>query len=138
MRWLTVKIIFTRRRFLRLTGRLLYLSQIASLQQLVRGARFISLLPNKFRELKPRILSVNRHFSDTLIREVATPTQRGNRVGLLTGCVQDLIYSNVHRDTGVDVLLVHDYDVAPLRRQFCCGSLHAHNGELELTREMAR
>jgi len=56
---------------------------------------------------------------------------------LLTGCVQDLVYSELNRDTA-DVLLAHDCAVITPRLQFCCGPLHAHNGELELAREMAR
>jgi glycolate oxidase iron-sulfur subunit len=137
IRWLTVKFIFTRPRLLRLAGRLLYLYQVSGLQTLARGSRLTTLLPESLRELEPLIPSVKRHFSDALIREIETPAQRRYRVGLLTGCVQDLIYSDVNRDT-VDVLLVHDCEVATPRRQFCCGSLHAHNGELELAREMAR
>jgi glycolate oxidase iron-sulfur subunit len=56
---------------------------------------------------------------------------------MLTGCVQDLIYADVNRDT-VDVLLANDCEVVTPRAQFCCGSLHAHNGELELSRDMCR
>jgi glycolate oxidase iron-sulfur subunit len=56
---------------------------------------------------------------------------------MLTGCVQDLAFPDVNRDT-VDVLLVNGCEVVTPRAQYCCGSLHAHNGELELSREMAR
>jgi glycolate oxidase iron-sulfur subunit len=58
-------------------------------------------------------------------------------VGLLTGCVQDLAFPQVNRDT-VDVLLANGCEVVTPRAQFCCGSIHAHNGELELAKEMAR
>ena len=137
IRWLTVKFIFTRPRLLRFVGRLLYLYQASGLQKLARSSNLTSLLPKKLRDLEPLTPSVNRHFSDALIREIETPTGCRYRVGLLTGCVQDLIYSEVNRDTA-DVLLAHDCEVVTPRRQFCCGSLHAHNGELELAREMAR
>ena len=56
---------------------------------------------------------------------------------MLTGCVQDLVLPHVNRDT-VDVLLANGCEVITPRAQHCCGSLHAHNGELELSREMAR
>jgi glycolate oxidase iron-sulfur subunit len=36
------------------------------------------------------------------------------------------------------VLLANGCEVITPRVQSCCGSLHAHNGELELSREMAR
>ena len=137
IRWLTVKFIFTRPRLLRFVGRLLYFYQALGLQTLVRKLRLTALLPKSLRELEPLTPTARRHFSDALIREIETPPQRRYRVGLLTGCVQDLIYSELNRDTA-DVLLVHACEVVTPRLQHCCGSLHAHNGELELAREMAR
>ncbi len=59
------------------------------------------------------------------------------RVGLLTGCVQDLIYSDVNRDTA-DVLLANGCTVVTPPAQGCCGSLHAHNGEYEMAKGYAR
>jgi glycolate dehydrogenase iron-sulfur subunit len=137
IRRLTVKFIFTHPLLLRLVGRLIYIYQTTGLQRLVRECGLTSLLPRRVRDLEPLMPSVKRHFSDALIQEVESPTQRRYRVGLLTGCVQDLICSDVNRDT-VDVLLVHGCEVITPRRQFCCGSLHAHNGELVLAQEMAR
>jgi len=59
------------------------------------------------------------------------------RVGLLTGCVQDLIYSDANRDTA-DVLLANGCTVITPPSQGCCGSLHAHNGEYEMAKGYAR
>jgi glycolate oxidase iron-sulfur subunit len=70
-------------------------------------------------------------------RETRAQQQRRYRVGLLTGCVQDVAYSNVNRDT-VDVLLANGCEVVTPRSQACCGSLMGHNGELELARKLAR
>jgi glycolate oxidase iron-sulfur subunit len=137
IRWLTVKYIFTRPRLLRCSGRLLFLYQASGLQKFVRWARLTRLLPRRLRELEPLTPTACRRFSDELIREVEVPAQLRYRVGMLTGCVQDLIYSDLNRDT-VEVLLAHDCQVFTPRLQSCCGSLHAHNGELELAREMAR
>jgi glycolate oxidase iron-sulfur subunit len=137
IRWLTVKFIFTSPRVLRLVGRLLYFYQVTGLQKLSRAVRLTALLPRSLRELEPLMPTVRRHFSDALIREIETPPQRRYRVGLLTGCVQDLVYSDLNRDTA-DVLLAHDCEVFTPRLQSCCGSLHAHNGEVGLAREMAR
>jgi glycolate oxidase iron-sulfur subunit len=137
IRWFTVKFLFTRPVLLRGVGRLLYLYQASGMQALVRTLRLTALLPASVRELEPLTPTVRRRFSDGLIREVESPVQERYRVGLLTGCVQDLIYPEINRDTA-DVLLAHDCKVFTPRRQHCCGSLHAHNGELELAREMAR
>jgi glycolate oxidase iron-sulfur subunit len=65
------------------------------------------------------------------------PSARNYRVGLLTGCVQDLIYSNVNKDTA-DVLRANNCTVITPHAQGCCGSLHAHNGEYEMAKSYAR
>ena len=59
------------------------------------------------------------------------------RVLLLTGCVQDLAFSDINRATA-DVLLANNCEVVTPRAQSCCGSLHAHNGELALAATLAR
>ena len=65
------------------------------------------------------------------------PETKTYRVALLTGCVQDLIYSDVNRDTA-DVLLANNCTVVTPPAQGCCGSLHAHNGEYEMAKGYAR
>ena len=65
------------------------------------------------------------------------PSAKTYRVGLLTGCVQDLIYSNVNKDTA-DVLRANNCTVVTPHAQGCCGSLHAHNGEYEMAKDYAR
>jgi glycolate oxidase iron-sulfur subunit len=59
------------------------------------------------------------------------------RVAVLTGCVQDLVFADVNRAT-VDVLLANGCEVHTPPVQPCCGSLHAHNGDMESARELAR
>jgi glycolate oxidase iron-sulfur subunit len=128
---------FTRPQVLRALGRLIWLYQTSGLETLVRILGLTRLLPRRLRALEPLTPRVQRHFSDALIRPVETPANRRYRVGLLTGCVQDLAFSHVNRDTA-DALLANGCEVVTPRAQFCCGSIHAHNGELELAKQMAR
>ena len=58
-------------------------------------------------------------------------------VGLLTGCVQAGLFSRVN-DATVRVLEANGYEVVPVEAQGCCGALHAHAGDLEAARTMAR
>lgn len=58
-------------------------------------------------------------------------------VGLLTGCVQAGLFSRVN-DATVRVLEANGYEVVPVEAQGCCGALHAHAGDLEAARAMAR
>ena len=84
-------------------------------------------------QMRPRIRD---RFSYDLIREVERPPVVRYRVGLLIGCVQDVAYSDVNRDT-VDVLLAAGCEVVTPRNQVCCGSLLAHHGELRLAKRLA-
>jgi len=137
-RWLAVKTIFMRPRLLRLIGRGLWCYQATGSDRLVRKLKLTSLLPKRLRELEPTTPRVRAKFSHQLIAERERPAgEPRHRVGLLTGCVQDLALSHVNRDTA-DVLLANGCAVSTPKVQSCCGSLHAHNGELELARELAR
>lgn len=138
VREVTLRWMFTRPLVLRAFGRVLYAYQASGLERLVRMLRLPRLLPKQLRELEPLTPRIQRRFSDELIRWRERPASPARaRVGMLTGCVQDLAFPDVNRDT-VDVLLANGCEVVTPRAQFCCGSLHAHNGELELSREMAR
>jgi glycolate oxidase iron-sulfur subunit len=65
-----------------------------------------------------------------------TPGRRG-RVGVLVGCVQDGLYDHVNRST-VRTLRANGYDVVEVPLQDCCGALHAHGGDLDRARSLAR
>src|SRR5882724_8528876 len=102
-----------------------------------RSLGLTRLLPQDLRELEPLTPRVQAEFSDDVIGAIESPARPRHRVGMLTGCVQDLVYPHVNRDT-VDVLLANGCEVVTPAAQHCCGSLHAHNGEVELARAMAR
>jgi len=62
---------------------------------------------------------------------------RRGRVALLRGCVMDGLFSATNRAT-TRVLRVNDYAIVSARGQNCCGALHAHAGDLEAARALAR
>ena len=136
-RWLTLRQIFAKPWMLHAVGRMLYFYQASGLCSLVRKSGVLRLIPANLRNLEPSTPIVRRHFSAELIDEVEKPANTGHRVGMLTGCVQDLIFSEVNRDT-VEVLLANGCEVVTPRQQGCCGSLHAHNGDLEQAAVQAR
>ena len=137
VRGFALRFVFVHPRVLRLLGRLLRWYQVSGLEWLARKLRLTALLPRDLRELEPLTPRVQPRFSDALIGPAESPREPRHRVGMLTGCVQDLVYPHVNRDT-VDVLLANHCEVITPAAQHCCGSLHAHNGELAVAREMAR
>ncbi|MGO8675620.1 MAG: (Fe-S)-binding protein [Limisphaerales bacterium] len=123
---------------LQLLGRVLRLWQELGLQGLLRRSGVLKLLPARLGELEAMTPDIQPQFSAGLIAPV-TPARgsRRYRVAMLTGCAQDLIFSDINRDT-VEVLARNGCEVVTPPDQHCCGSLHAHNGELELARRLAR
>jgi glycolate oxidase iron-sulfur subunit len=134
----TVAWLFMDMRRLRLVGRLIRLYQQLGLQTLVRRSGVLKLFPKRLRELEAMTPTIQPKFSAQLIARV-TPARGAKkyRVAMLIGCAQDLIFSDINRDT-VEVLARNGCEVFTPAEQQCCGSLHAHNGELDLARDLAR
>jgi glycolate oxidase iron-sulfur subunit len=152
IRWLALSVLFRHPRLLRAVGRGLWLYQRLGVQWLVRHSGILLLLPRRLRQLEAMAPTIRPPFSHRRIAPRESPPPwtsfsetRGSlgeaapqyRVALLTGCVQDLLYAGINRATA-DVLLANGCEVVTPPLQYCCGSLHAHNGELELARDMAR
>lgn len=137
-RWSTLSFLFRRPRLLRAFGRAMWLYQRTGLQGGLRRLGVMKLLPKQLRQMEAMTPTVVAPFSNARIAPLETPqTPPKYRVALLTGCVQDLLYGPINRATA-DVLLANGCEVVTPPVQFCCGSLHAHNGELELARDLAR
>jgi len=123
---------------LKLAGSVMRLYQQIGLQTLLRSSGLLKLLPKRLRELEAMTPDIQSGFTEDLVEPV-TPARgpRRYRVAMLAGCAQDLIFSDTNRDT-VEVLAQNGCEVFTPADQLCCGSLHAHNGELELARDLAR
>lgn len=139
LRWFTMRFLFTRPRVVRFVGRLLWLYQASGGQRTVRRLKLTRLLPKKIRDLEPLTPDIRRKFSHQLIAPFEWPRDGvvHHRVLVLTGCMQDLMFSEINRAT-VDVLIENGCAVHTPPVQFCCGSLHAHNGDQPTAKLLAR
>ena len=138
VRAFTLRFLLFHPRALRAAGRLLWLYEASGFRRLLRRSGILALLPKRLGELEGQAIPIRRHFSDAVIAAVEKPrgTTR-HRVALLSGCVQDIAFSDVNRAT-VDALLENGCEVETPRAQSCCGSLHVHNGDLDTARRLAR
>lgn len=137
-RFLTLRVLFMHPRLLRMAGRLLRFYQRSGLESLVRRLGLTRLLPENLRRLEPQTPRMAEKFSNERIaRHEQSAGGSKYRVALLTGCVQDLAFSEINRDTA-DVLLANGCAVHTPPVQPCCGSLHGHNGEPGLAATLAR
>ncbi|NUN93653.1 MAG: (Fe-S)-binding protein [Verrucomicrobiae bacterium] len=140
LRWALIRWLFAKRARLRFAGRLLWAYQRLGLQSLVRRSGLLRFAPKSIRELEPLTPTILDAFTPMGYR---TPkgrlreTSRIRRVGVIAGCVQDLAFADVNRDTAF-VLEENGCEVVIPKGQECCGSLHGHNGEWELAKAFAR
>ena len=138
IRWFAVKWLFMDLRRLEWVGKAIRLYQRLGLQTLLRDSGVLKLLPKRLRELEAITPQIQVHFSAELVAPVTSAVgERKYRVAMLIGCAQDLIFSDVNRDT-VEVLARNGCEVVTPPEQSCCGSLHAHNGEWTLAQQLAR
>lgn len=138
IRAFAVKWLFMDLERLKLVGTAMRLYQQLGFQTVLRRSGILKLLPAILRELEQMTPDIQPQFSESLIAPVTLAKgQRKYRVAMLVGCAQDLIYSDINRDT-VEVLAENGCEVVTPPRQSCCGSLHAHNGEWTLAQQLAR
>jgi glycolate oxidase iron-sulfur subunit len=99
--------------------------------------------------LKSRLFSHRTSFALALLessrpilpkRKTSRPVQsspRAENVNLFTGCVGEGLFDRVNRATE-RVLRANGLEVTAPKEQVCCGALHAHAGDLEGARELAK
>lgn len=96
------------------------------------------ILPRLLCEFATMFPAIPRHAFDQTTAEVLQPERPPRfRVGFLTGCVMNVLYPEIHRDS-VEVLLFNDCEIFIPKSQVCCGSLLAHNGDFDGARMLAR
>jgi glycolate oxidase iron-sulfur subunit len=76
------------------------------------------------------------------VADASRPDSAGGRsdrapVAILEGCVQKGLYDRVNRATA-RTLRANGFRVVDAPRQDCCGALHAHGGDLDRARALAR
>jgi glycolate oxidase iron-sulfur subunit len=59
------------------------------------------------------------------------------RAAVLLGCVMEGLFTDTNRATE-RVLGVNGYEIAEAKGQACCGALHAHAGDIDTARSLAR
>ncbi len=124
----------------------LFLYQRSGLQSLIRFSGLLKLLPKRLAameallphvRLSSRTLSLSKEeVSASLPNSMATTTPR-LRVGMLTGCVQQVFFSHVNEATA-RVLAAEGCEVITPPNQPCCGALMVHSGLDDQAAAMAR
>lgn len=98
-------------------------------------SRLLSKLPGRLGFSMAMLSSTSRESAPTRPRPGSNGTR--GRVAVLTGCVMEGLFSNINRATE-RVLLANDYALTDAPGQGCCGALHAHAGDADAARRLAK
>ena len=130
--------VFPSQRRMRLAGYGLKLFQLSGLQALVRRSGLLRRLSPALANIEALSPDARDRFYNNAeaARERPAEPVRLN-ANLLTGCMMPLAYPETHRAT-VRVFARNGVAVSAPNEQVCCGALHAHGGDVELARQLAR
>jgi glycolate oxidase iron-sulfur subunit len=137
-RWMNFSLLLAHPRMLRLAAAGLRAYQVSGLRTLLRASGLLGLLPASLRHWEPLLPELPSAADRAPLPEV-TPARgaRRARVGLLTGCIQQVAFGPHNRATA-RVLARNGAEVVAPRAQACCGALHAHAGEHATALDLAR
>ena len=137
-RWVNFSLLLPHPRLLRLAAAGLRFYQVSGLRALLRASGLLRMLPAALRHWEPLLPELPSAADRAPLPEV-TPARgaRRARVGLLTGCIQQVAFGPQNRATA-RVLARNGAEVVAPRAQACCGALHAHAGEHGTALDLAR
>ena len=112
--------------------------QKTGLQKLFSTQPFNLLVPQRIRTLQTSIpLVPPQRFGTSEDLLYFAVGKKNGTVSLFTGCVMDHLYPHVHAAT-VRLLTWYNFDVNIPAQQTCCGALHAHSGDTQMTSDLAQ
>ncbi len=112
---------------LRLLALPLLVYQRSGLRRLLRGTGILKLLPKRVAAMEALLPDVPSHLFRRLPSTIRSKTAPRRRVGMLSGCVQQVFFPHVNSATA-RVLAAEGCDVIIPREQACCGALMLHSG----------
>lgn len=117
---------------------LIWLYQKSGLQQIAHILGLSKRLPYHLGEFEKALPEVSSPFS--FVRRntfVSAKRERKAKAAFFAGCVMDSLFFETNQKS-IDLLSLVGCDVVLPQTQTCCGALHAHAGELEQAKELAK
>ena len=108
------------------------------IQNLARATRLTQLFGPEIAAMEQLLPALkSQSFQDLIPYQNKAKALRRGRVALLLGCVQRC-FDPVVSEVAVKVLQANGYEVIVPKEQGCCGAVSHHQGELELTKQLAK
>ncbi len=115
-----------------------WLYQASGLRAVARGTGLLKLLPRKLRGMEALLPAISmRELRANMPERIPAQGPVRKRVGLLTGCVQRVMFHDVNAATA-RVLAAEGCEVVIPRDQGCCGALMVHAGVEDQALDFAR
>ena len=115
----------------------LFLYQRSGLQTLIRGSGLLKFMPKRLAAMEALLPVVPRNFASKQSEHTSASSPPRHRVGMLSGCVQQVFFSRVNAATA-RVLAAEGCEVIAPANQPCCGALTLHAGLDQQAAAMAR
>jgi glycolate oxidase iron-sulfur subunit len=122
---------------LRLLAIPMLIYQRSGLQKLLRATGLLRLLPQRLAQMESLLPRVPASFVQGLPNHVSPISEPRRRVGMLSGCVQQVFFQHVNEATA-RVLAAEGCEVVIPQSQQCCGALMLHSGLDEQASALAR
>ncbi|MFF2484515.1 (Fe-S)-binding protein [Paenibacillus sp. NPDC058071] len=138
LRKLMFKGVFPHRGSLKLLGGSLGFYQKSGLRKLARGAGVMKLFPAHLREMESILPDASsKGVVERLGSYYPAKGEPIGRAALFRGCIMDVMFADTNVNT-VKLLSEAGFDVIIPKTQACCGALHAHSGEMNEAKALAR
>src|SRR5258707_3356134 len=122
---------------LRLLALPMLIYQRTGLQKLLRATGLLRLLPKRLGQMEALLPHVPTGFLRGLPARVTPTSAPRRRVGMLSGCVQQVFFQHVNQATA-RVLAAEGCEVVIPQAQQCCGALMLHSGLDDQAAALAR
>lgn len=111
--------------------------QKSGLQKVARKTGVLNVLPTHLKDMESILPDVGKSVLHSYPETVPAEGETKGRVAMLTGCVMDVMFTDVNEAT-VRVLTHNGYEVGLPKAQRCCGALHVHAGDRETGKRLAK
>ena len=119
-------------------ARFLKFYQRTFLKGFFENSGLLKIFSKNLPEISKLAPEVSDFFSDERIPEISNPpSELKYKTAFHFGCIMNVAFADINIDT-IDVLKECGCEVFTPRNQACCGSLHAHNGDIEFARKLAK
>ncbi|WP_100405509.1 (Fe-S)-binding protein [Bacillus solitudinis] len=117
---------------------LLSFYQKSGMQHLLQKSNVLNILPGNLAQMEkviPKVPSKKELNQRPSFRQAEGKTVR--KVAFFTGCLMDTMFMETNNAT-MKLLQKVGCDVIIPKQQGCCGALHAHSGEKEMAKQLAK